>query len=45
MDEPPSPRYHPAPSRNEIAFVQPVLVSLGINRSMILMFDQNWYPS
>ena len=30
MDEAPSPRYHPAPSRNEIAFVQPVLVSPGI---------------
>jgi hypothetical protein len=29
-DEAPSPRYHPAPSRNEIAFVQPVLVSPGI---------------
>ena len=26
-DENPSPRYHPAPSRNEIAVVQPVLVS------------------
>jgi hypothetical protein len=30
MDEAPSPRYHPAPSRNEIAFVQPVLVSFGV---------------
>ena len=29
MDEAPSARYHPAPSRNEIAFVQPVLVSIG----------------
>jgi len=30
MDEAPSPRYHSAPSRNEIAFVQPVLVSFGV---------------
>jgi catabolite repression protein CreC len=27
LDSNPSPRYHPAPSRNEIAVVQPVLVS------------------
>ena len=27
LDSSPSPRYHPAPSRNEIAVVQPVLVS------------------
>ncbi|KAF8964008.1 catabolite repression protein creC [Flammula alnicola] len=26
LDEATSPRYHPAPSRNEIAFVQPVLI-------------------
>ncbi|KDR73535.1 hypothetical protein GALMADRAFT_227983 [Galerina marginata CBS 339.88] len=26
LDDPPSSRYHPAPSRNEIAFVQPVLI-------------------
>jgi hypothetical protein len=26
LDSNPSPRYHPAPSRNEIAVVQPVLV-------------------
>ena len=29
LDSSPSPRYHPAPSRNEIAVVQPVLVSLS----------------
>ncbi|KAH9484123.1 putative catabolite repression protein creC [Psilocybe cubensis] len=26
LEETPSPRFHPAPSRNEIAFVQPVLI-------------------
>ncbi|KAF8912006.1 WD40 repeat-like protein [Gymnopilus junonius] len=26
LDDTPSPRYHPAPSRNDIAFVQPVLI-------------------
>lgn len=27
MEAPALPRYHPAPSRNEVAVVQPVLVS------------------
>jgi hypothetical protein len=36
-DGTPSPRYHPAPSRNEIAVVQPVLVSQSTFPSRFLL--------
>ncbi|KAF8969786.1 WD40-repeat-containing domain protein [Flammula alnicola] len=36
LDEATSPRYHPAPSRNEIAFVQPVLVFVQFHPRSIL---------